>query len=392
MTDSSSPSRASGPSRILILTYTPIDREPRALKQIDLFSARYDVTTAGFGNAPRPNVPHIQLDDWPHSSIFQRLLYLVVLGLRLHRFVFALQTRNSSALKRLSGHEWDIIVAHDVQTVPLAHRLQPKIGVLVDLHEYAPRQNEYSWAWRLLIAPYFRWVLRNHVVGSAAVTTVGQGIVDEYRKEFGIASELVVNATPFQQLDPTPVSTPIRLVHSGIPAPARKLDVMIDAVRDSTADVTLDLYLIKDGSKYYEELRARALGNPRVRFMDPVPYADLITTLNQYDVGLSVIAPTTFNLAWCLPNKFFDFIQARLGVIVGPSPEMTRFVRAHELGEVTRDFSADALRETLDGLTQERVESWKHSSSAHARELSSEEQVKVWDEIVTRMVSGQGES
>jgi len=367
-------------ARILVLTYTPIDREPRALKQIRHFQHHADVTTAGFGPAPVEDVPHIELDASPPVRGIMRIpgAYTGLLGLRLYRWFDHVKPRNVAAFTRLSGHEWDVIIAHDVQTLALARALSPRKGILVDLHEYAPRQNENSILWRMLIAPYFRWICRVQVPEAAAVTTVGQGIVDEYRRRFGFESTLVVNATPFQALEPGEVSVPIRLVHSGIPAPARKLEVMIEAVKATSTPVTLDLFLIKDGSEYYQQLLDLAGDDDRIQFREPVPYADLVRTLNGYDVGLSVIAPTTFNLAWCLPNKFFDFIQARLGVIVGPSPEMVRFVEQYGIGAVADDFSAAALSRVLDSLTPQKVAEWKEASHRNARELSSEEQVKVW--------------
>jgi len=119
-----------------------------------------------------------------------------------------------------------------------------------------------------------------------------------------------------------------------------------------------------------------------------VPYRDLIRTLNGYDLGLSIFPPTTFNLAWCLPNKFFDFVQARLGVIVGPSPEMVRFVEEYGIGLVLPDFEPSSLAAALESLTAERVAAWKAASAAHAAALSSESQAGIWEELITRVLSG----
>lgn len=375
--------------RILILTHTPIGREPRALKQIDYFVDRADVTTAGFGRAPRPGVEHIELDPEPKVRGLFRVpgMYPLLLSLRQYPLLEKVRPRTRDAYTKLKDREWDVIIAHDVQTLGLARRLQSRRGILVDLHEYAPRQNEFSTLWRLLIAPYYRWICRTMVPEAASVTTVGQGIVDEYKRIFGFEPTLVVNATPFHDLEPKKPSSPIRLVHSGIPAPARKLEVMIEAVKATTNHVTLDLFLIQDGSAYYEHLVRLADDDPRITFQQPVPYEQLVSTLNEYDVGLSVIAPTTFNLAWCLPNKFFDFVQARLGVVVGPSPEMARFVDRYRIGAVADDFSSDALRRVLDSLNRQQVTEWKRASHDHARELSSDVQVKVWGAEVDRILN-----
>lgn len=375
--------------RALILSYTPFARSPRPLKQLRQLQRDYDVTTAGFGPAPLPDIPHVELvvEAAHNGTLRARFRYFLLLVLRRYRSLPCANLRDRATRRALAGGEWDVVIAHDVQTVPVANRLPGTRGVLVDLHEYAPRQNEHSLLWRLLIAPYFRWLVRHEVSRAEIVTTVSQGIVEEYRRVFDLETRLVVNATPLQDLVPQSVSRPIRLVHSGIPASARKLEIMIEAVRDTTSEVELDLYLIDDGSQYLAKLKELAASSDRIRFRDPVPYAELVRTLNGYDVGLSIIAPTTFNLEWCLPNKFFDFIQARLGVIVGPSAEMARFVEDYEIGAVAEDFTAESLRAVLENLTVEQVTEWKAKSAEHARELSSEEQVKVWGDAVAEIVA-----
>jgi hypothetical protein len=178
------------------------------------------------------------------------------------------------------------------------------------------------------------------------------------------------------------VSEPIRLVHSGASLRNRRLETLIDAVTVSSAEVELDLYLMGNDPDYVAELRERASRSGRVRVLDPLPYAELIRRLNSYDVGVHVIAPTNFNNRWSLPNKFFDYVQGRLGLIIGPSPEMQRILEEKQLGAVSGDFGAPALAKVLDSLTIETVRLWKTNANTHARALSSESQVQIWDAAI----------
>jgi glycosyltransferase involved in cell wall biosynthesis len=375
--------------RVLIVSYTRTEQEPRILKQIAELRKNYHVTTAGYGPAPTGVDAHIELDEGARASGLGRIpgIFSLLLLLRMHRGYASLEPRDRSAFERLSGGRWDVVVAHDAQTLYLASRLAPRYGVLADMHEYAPKQSPASLKWNLLAQPYYNWICRTFAARAEAVTTVSSGIVDEYKRVFGFDSTLVVNATPYQDLPVNPVSPPIRLVHSGGVAPQRRLDIMIRAVRESSADVVLDLYLMGGETPLMTELRALAGDDPRIRFCEPVPYGELVRTLNAYDVGLSIFPPTTFNLAWCLPNKFFDFIQARLGVIVGPSPEMKRFVDEYEVGLVLPDFEPASLAAALEALTPERVSEWKQASNRHVHELSGEEQAKIWGRLVADMVA-----
>jgi glycosyltransferase involved in cell wall biosynthesis len=287
----------------------------------------------------------------------------------------------------LGDQPWDVVIAHDLKALDLSFMLRPERGVVLDLHEYAPRQEEHSRVWRWLLAPYFRWMCRTKVPLVAEVVTVGQGIADEYQSQFGFHSTVVVNATPFAALEPASVAAPIRLVHSGGVAVQRRLDIMIRGVRQSSANVTLDLFLVGGESRLMSELKSLAEDDPRIRFREPVAYADLVQTLNGYDIGLSIFPPTTFNLAWCLPNKFFDYVQARLGVIVGPSPEMKKIVDDLGMGLVLPDFEPSSLATALEALTPGRVKSWKASSDQHARELASESQASIWETLIARVMA-----
>lgn len=373
-------------TRTLILSPAPLARSPRARKQVIALQASHEVVTASRGESPFPGIEHIRLPEVEQRwGLLGRLLYLAALTLHLYPLITWLSAQDETIRRRLGDRHWDLVIAHDVQTATVAQQLRSRRR-LVDLHEYAPRQNEHSLAWRMLIAPYFRWILRGPVRRADATTTVSQGIVDEYRREFDLNPTLIINATPYQDRTPTAVHTPIRLVHSGVPAVQRRLEVMIDAVVATSADVTLDFFLVEDQSPYMTSLRERARGSDRIRFNKAVPYAQLVDTLGEFDLGLSIFAPTTFNLAWCLPNKFFDYIQARLGVVVGPSPEMKRLVDEYGVGAVLPDFEATSLTEFLDALDVPTVMTWKAASEAHAYELSNETQIEIWSGLIDSLL------
>lgn len=94
-----------------------------------------------------------------------------------------------------------------------------------------------------------------------------------------------------------------------------------------------------------------------------------------------------FNNANALPNKFFDYVQARLGVIVGPSPEMSWVVHERSLGLVTGEFSTRSLTAALNTLDPLQVAEWKDAAGRAARPLSSEVQVVGWSNAITALAA-----
>jgi hypothetical protein len=240
--------------------------------------------------------------------------------------------------------------------------------------------------WDRRIRPYVEWVCRRYVARASSWTTVGPGIADEYERVFGFRPAVVTNATPFHDLSPRPVGSPLRLVHSGGAQRPRRLELIIDGVLEAHTDASLDLYLTRNDPAYLAELeQLAAAGDGRVRILPPVAYRDLIPTLARYDVGIHVLPDINFNHRWALPNKVFDYVQARLGVIVGPSPEMARLVRGNELGLVTSGFTAADVARAVEALTSVGVTEMKRAAHRHARELSAEHEASVWARAIAAL-------
>lgn len=369
--------------RLLVVSFSEITSDARVLRQVRLLGPDYEVTTCGYGERPDGAAHHVRIpDELVHWHKDRRLL--------LQRRYAEVYRRNAVVdhlLAMLPREHFDVVLADDADTVPLALALRPRRGVHADLHEYAPRQNEESWRWRAFVAPYYRWLVRTFVTRADSVTTVGQGLAQEYRREFGIHADVVVNAAPYRDGTTTPTGRPLRLVHSGLARRNRRLEIMTEAVERTPNDITLDLYLMPNDPAYLAELREATATSTRVRIHDPVPHAALATALAGYDVGMFVLPPLTFNYRWALPNKFFDFVQARLGILVGPSPEMAHLVREHGLGVVTDGFGvADTVR-ALDALVPARVDEWKQASDAVARDLSAEVQTHGWSRAIAALAA-----
>lgn len=367
-----STSGAEGRPHVLVLCFSPLARDARVLRQIDALLPRYEVTTCGYGPAPRAGAAHVRLPDGLTAWKLDRPAVM------LRRFARAYWRQESvrAAAEALRGRQFDLILADDVETVQLALSLRPRFGVHADLHEYSPLLKENLPQWRLFVAPYMDWICRTAVARADAVTTVAAGIAEEYERRFGFDCRVITNAAPFREGSPTAPASPLRLVHSGAAMPDRELEVMIDAVQlrlDAGQDLQFDLYLTPNTPDYVAALRRRCAGSGgRIRVLDPVPHAELAEVLAGYDVGLFACPTTTFSLRHALPNKFFDYIQARLAIVISPSVEMERLLAAHDLGVVSEAMDAGSFAAALALLTPERVLRHKRAADAAAPLLSVE--------------------
>lgn len=371
---------------VLLVSFSPLRRDPRVLRQLRLLRGDYRVSTCGFGSAPDGVEEHFEIPLtesgwWPKDLKFAGA-YLAARSFKaFHRH----EPRVKAALGAVPSGRFDVIIANDLNTVALALMLRPRCGVHADLHEWEPRVPGAGLKWRMMGHPYARWQL-NQLKRVASVTTVAPGIAEAYEREYGVRAGVVTNAADYVDLEPTDVGTPLRLIHSGGSNPGRRLDLLIDAMR-GVKDSTLELMLMSTGEGTIEALKAHAADVPNVSFRDPVPYADLVRTLNDYDVGVFLLPPTSFNNEMALPNKIFEFVQARLGVVVGPSPEIGRLVRQHDVGVVADDFTPEALRAAIEGLTPDAVRQYKKNSQVAAKPLASEAAIQPWLDAVRRIAT-----
>ena len=371
-----------GKPTLLILSFSSIAGDARVLKQVEGFRDDYSVTTVGYGPRPEGVAHHIRIpDDVGHNVLDDKYITR-----RAYRRAYWTLWSVDWVRRNVPRRRWDVVLANDVEAVPIALRLRPRKGVHADLHEYSPLLHEDWEGWRERITPYVEWVCRRYLPRASSWTTVSKGLAREYEKNFGVRAELVTNAAPFVDGVAKPAHDPIRLVHSGAAMGDRRLQTLIAAATATSASVTLDLYLTRNQPAYVDQLRelAEASGG-RVRVLDPVPYSELHETLLDYDIGVHLLAPTNFNNTWALPNKLFDYVQARLGVIVGPTVEMAEYVNTYGLGAVTAGFEPQDLTSLLDTIGAAQVSAWKEASARAARELSAESQVEIWRRAIARL-------
>lgn len=358
---------------ILVLAFSRIATDPRVLRQVAALRPRYRVSTCGVGPAPDGIEDHVEIPAGVLNRLDGRLLTL-----RQYSRAYWTQAAVAWCRTHLPTGRYAAVLANDLMTVPLALALEPTAGVHTDLHEYFPRLHEEDARWRRRIAPFYRWLLRRYVSASRSVTTVSEGLARGYRDEFGIRSSVVKNATSYAALEPTPVATPLRFVHSGACLRNRDLHVLVAAFNEARVDATLDLFLTPNDPAYLSELRDQAQGHRNIRFHAPVPYSRLITTLNAHDVGIHILPPVNFNHRWALPNKMFDFIQARLGILCSPNEGMRELVETHGLGIVADGFEPEAVARAIRRLTPENVRAYKDAAHRNAEALSGEREAQGW--------------
>lgn len=377
------------PSRkILCVSFSPIHADSRVLRQLEVLREHGEVTTVGYGPAPEGVARHIEVPERA-SSLPQTPLGVLKLALRMHRSVELTAPGEKAVLDEVvNSGPYDLVVANDARAFPLAFAAAGSAPVLADMHEWAPEERATVFVWRVLVGPYMQHLCEAYLPRAAAVISVSAGLAGLYTERFGVATEVVRNAADFRDAAPSPVDpTSIRLVHSGTADAERNIMELIEAVELLGDRFTLDLYLLEVPGGHLHQIKTRAAATPRVTVHDPVPPDTLPSVLNQYDLGVFLYPLKTLSHLYHLPNKFFDFVQARLGLVFSPAPEIDAHIGEYGLGIITADTTAEALVSALRDLTADDVTAFKLAADRSARALSSEPDRAVQHALVARLLA-----
>ncbi|WP_308493267.1 hypothetical protein [Microbacterium terrisoli] len=343
------------------------------------------MTTLSYGPRPERASEHIEIDQ-SLPSLPQT--WAGVAKLILHRFASVeLQAPATvAALQSLAGREFDIVVANEARSLPLAFRVGGSPKIWCDLHEWAPAERTHVLSWRLLVAPFMDWVCRTYLPRVDAASTVNESIAKLYLTDYGVTASVVRNAIAYRSdLSPSPMRDGvIRLVHSGGAVPGRNIEAIVDAVEELGEGYTLDLFLVpsRQAEHYWRRLVERIDASTRSTLHPAVAPAELPAALNAFDLGVYLLPPQTPNHRLMLPNKFFDFVQARLGIVFGPAVETDRLIHEHGLGIVASGFEPADLAEAIRGLSPDRVAGFKQATDRAAAALSSAADVEAERDIL----------
>ncbi len=366
---------------LLIISLSSIKSDPRVLRQISLFQDSCNVTVVGYSDFENEKIDFIQLQRPVRKKGFFRLVsqlktLILVLFRRYERYYWSTLDNKAHLELIRESRRFDLILANDFDCAPLALTLESKRYVL-DAHEYTPNEN-YSSIASHIFSGYKNWLCEFHISKFDKIFTVSDGISQRYALRYKAPKpDLLFNTPSYELLLPSKVSDQnIRLVHHGIAVKGRGIENIVHLMALLPPNFSLTFFLVPADQSFYSELVSLSKENGRISFRSPVPTVEIAKTINEFDIGIFLAPPLSVNHLNTLPNKFFEFVQARLMVAVSPAPEMEKIINEHDFGIVFDSFNLDVIANRLISITTEEIAYFKSRSDIAARELCWEKQNK----------------
>lgn len=216
-------------------------------------------------------------------------------------------------LAALAG--WGVAVVRRVPFVFEVRDLWPR--VLVDMGQLSERSQIYRTLQLLEVFLYKR---------ADAIIVMAEGSRDVIVKH-GISAERVFyvpNGADSEDFEPSAARETLRArygfrrftaVYAGAHGPANGLELVLEAAAEVAA-LNIDIVLVGGGvAKSGLVAKADSMGLENVRFLDPIPKAEIPDLLHASDIGLHILADVELFRYGVSPNKMFDYMAAGLPVL-----------------------------------------------------------------------------
>lgn len=361
--------------KILIITERTLHSAPRVIRAIDALDGHFEIHTVGLSMPVKPVQSHTDRKIIRESN-FGRVIRKIRRDYFGHFVPLKLDSSSKSRKieKLIRGIKPDIVMCHECIDIPYVVKLKSNYNfkIIFNAHEYYPLEHDDKPDWSSTWQVYYENLYATYLPHVDLFINVCESIREKCIEKFNKDSIVIPNAAFYSDLNPSEIGNKIRIIHHGGANPSRKIEEMIKMAGLLGGEYELDLMLVPNNKNYYEELKSLAKNLSNVNFINPVAYNEITSTLNSYDIGLYILPPTSYNNAIALPNKLFEFIQAKLCIAIGPSPEMKRIVVNNELGIVAEDFTSESLADRIKKISREDIMSYKQNSIKASNEYSAE--------------------
>ncbi|SFS60133.1 glycosyltransferase [Lutibacter maritimus] len=119
----------------------------------------------------------------------------------------------------------------------------------------------------------------------------------------------------------------------------------------------------------------------KVKFINKLNPAELKKITPLADLGISFEEDLGLNYRYALPNKLFDYIQAKVPVLVSDLPEMKNIVSKYKVGEVITDRTPKELASQINKILENGKDYYNTNLEIASKELIWEKESKKLIEI-----------
>lgn len=260
---------------------------------------------------------------------------------------------------------------HNLIALPLAIFIKKfvnkKIKIIYDCHEYETERDNMSFLKKFL----FKKIEKIFIKHCNYTITVSNSIMNEYKKLYNLKNIQCIYNTPFYS--EYKISNVFRkkfkidsdhkiFLYQGGFSKARGILKYIEVFKQ-LKDFKCCLILMGYGS-LLEEVKEAAENNNNIFFQEAVSMDEIQKYTSSADYGLNITENTCLSRYYALPNKLFEYVMARIPIIVSNDYERGNFVRENQIGFVVENTKIASIKNKI-------IESLEYNKFSFFNELDN---------------------
>lgn len=291
----------------------------------------------------------------------------------------------------------DLILAEDLPALKASALLKKRWNcrLVFDSHEFYPEQHVFSSVQKKIM----HGVTRHFIGDCDEVITISDGIAEKFSEFYGIEKPHVIHnvtlmentekGNKFHTLLKLDADQIIILYQGGI-VPARNIENVLSGFLAAAPANAHLVFLGPAAPQFLEKLKKTAgpALDKSVHFLKAVPREELLAYTASADFGVIPYKVIDLNTKYCMPNKFFEFIQVGLPVLSNDLIEVEKILNSIGGGGMIHDLNSPEKASEAIRLMLTRDLKHDHELLLSAREkFSWNTESKDFEDIVRREIS-----
>ncbi|MBR5720631.1 MAG: glycosyltransferase [Bacteroidales bacterium] len=292
-------------------------------------------------------------------------------------------------------HKFDVLFANDLDVLMpnvMVAKLKHK-PIVYDSHEYFTGMPEL--VGRDSVKKFWKRIEDRYIPKVDTMITVNQSIANMYHKEYGIDVQVIRNVPLSYESNPDIQCEEVikeigskYIIYQGAVNLQRGLEETIAAMEF----VEEYKFVIAGDGDILNALKTMVASLPwrnKIVFLGRISPANLRKYTMCASLGLSPELDCCKNYHFALPNKFFDYINANIPVLVSNLVEMVNIVNQYNIGEIIKSHDAKELGSQINSMlaNKERLAAYKENTKIAAGQLCWEKESLKLKEILSEYVS-----
>ncbi|MBR5478623.1 MAG: glycosyltransferase [Clostridia bacterium] len=341
--------------KVCMLVTNSLKKDPRVRREADTaHAAGLDVTVLGCYDK---NLDEEFLESTPYKNWIYMLdgKYRGKLKSNFKKFL-RMYLPLYNMYKKCLELKPDVIHANDFDTLPAAYFAAKKLkcAVVYDCHEIYSRQPQLEK--RAIIRKVLEKIEGYMVKRIDAMLSVSNAAADVFVSMYGIKKPTVVTNTSFkvEKSNLPSKNDGFEVVYHGVIVEYRGYEEFTEAAEKIDDNVKMVIRGFGPAKEKIMKIAEEKGLCDRIEFAPAVEIKDLIPEAARSHVGAVLTVPVSDNFKYTVSNKIFEYIQARIPVILSDVPEHRYINDKYNVGIILDDVTPENIAKAINELYENK--------------------------------------